>query len=346
MRAAWLSGPSRIDVVDTPDPSVVEPTDVVVRILFAGVCGSDLWGYRGLIHRRPGGTGHEFVGVVADVGSKVLSFRVGDPVIAPFLFSDGTCTACRAGLQPLCPRAGIWGKNWAGAQAQAIRVPFADAVLVRLPWSAAEIDVPLAKRLIPLCDVLATGTHGAKLAGVSTGDHVIVVGDGAVGVSAALASLRSGAADVLVLGERPERLQIAEQIGARSLRVERDEPDCEAVLAASGGRPADCAIECVGMQAAFDTALDVVRAAGSVSFVGVPNGIEPIPPGRIFNRQLRLAGGVAPARHYLDELLRDVRDDQLDPSILINRVCSLDDVAEAYEAMDGGHALKVLLDVR
>ena len=346
MRAAWYTAASQVGARDVPDPEVVDPTDVVVRILFAGICGSDLWPYRGIVPHGDRGTGHEFIGVVADAGAEVRRFRPGQPVIAPFLFSDGECEMCREGLQPLCAHAGIWGKDWAGAQAQAIRVPFADAVLVPLPWQEAEIDAGLARRLIPLCDVFATGTHGAVLAGVTEGDVVVVVGDGAVGISAAMASLRRGASEVLVVGENLGRLAVAEQAGARTLRVSRGESAVESVRTALGGRLADRVVECVGMQDAFSTALDVARPGGSVGFVGVPHAVDPIPPMRVFGRQLRLAGGVAPARHYLEGLLAEVSAGQLDPSPLVDSVFSLEEVSEGYKAMDAGSALKVILDAR
>jgi threonine dehydrogenase-like Zn-dependent dehydrogenase len=346
MRAAAHTGPSQVGVRDVADPEVVNPTDVVVRIVFAGICGSDLWPYRGVVPHSDWGSGHEFIGVVADVGAEVRRVRPGQPVIAPFLFSDGECELCRDGLQPLCAHAGIWGKDWAGAQAQAIRVPFADAVLVPVPWPESEIDTDLARRLIPLCDVFATGTHGAVLAGVAEGDVVVVVGDGAVGISAAMASLRRGAAQVLVVGENPKRLAVAERAGARTLRVRRGASAVESVRAALGGRLADRVVECVGMQDAFSTALDVVRPAGSVGFVGVPHAVDPIPPTRIFDKQIRLAGGVAPARHYLEGLLAEVSEGRLDPSLLVDSVFSLEEVAEGYKAMDTSSALKVILDVR
>ncbi|MEV7010041.1 alcohol dehydrogenase catalytic domain-containing protein [Streptosporangium sp. NPDC051022] len=343
MRAAWFTEPGRIGVKDLPEPEVVDPGDVVVDILYAGICGSDLWTFRGLVPHGEGGIGHEFIGRVREVGQDVATLSPGDVVIAPFLFSEGGCEECRRGLQPLCAHAGIWGKDWAGAQAEAIRVPYADATLVRLPWPEAEIDDDLARRLIPLCDVFATGTHGVVLAGVESGDTVAVIGDGAVGISAAMAAARAGAARVLLLGERDERLKVAEGAGARTLRVSRDESPVEAVREMLDGRLPDRVVECVGMQAAFDTALDVVRPAGSVGFVGVPHGVGQIAPMRLFGRQVRLAGGVAPARHYLPGLIDDVVGGRLDPSPLIDRVYRIDDLAEGYDEMDRGTALKAIL---
>ncbi|WP_055481966.1 alcohol dehydrogenase catalytic domain-containing protein [Sphaerimonospora mesophila] len=343
MRGAWFSEPGRIEVRDLPEPRIADPGDVVVDIRYAGICGSDLWTFRGLVPHGEGGIGHEFIGRVREVGDAVRTLRPGDTVIAPFLFSDGDCEECRRGLQPLCAHAGIWGKDWAGAQAQSIRVPHADATLLALPWDEPEIDDDLARKLIPLCDVFATGMHGVALAGVERGDTVAVIGDGAVGISAAMAAARAGADRVVLLGERTERLKVAEKAGALTLRVSREESPVPAVRELLGGRLPDRVVECVGMQAAFDTALDVVRPAGSVGFVGVPHGVGAIAPMRLFGRQVRLAGGVAPARHYLPGLIDDVVHGRLDPSPLIDRVHDLDDLAEGYAGMDGGTALKAIL---
>lgn len=345
MLATRFNEPFDITVEHAPDPSVVDSTDVTVEILYSAICGSDLWTYRGIVPHAPGGIGHEFIGRVMDVGADVTSVRPGDAVIAPFVFSEGDCDECRRGLQPLCAHSGIWGKDWAGAQAQAIRVPFADATLVPLPWSASELDADLARRLVPLCDVYATGTHGAVLAGVRAGDTVVVIGDGAVGISAAAAARRMGAGRVVILGEQPARLSVAEGFDVETLQVSRDESPVPRVRELLGGRLPDRVVECVGMQSAFDTALDVVAPGGGVGFVGVPHGVDPIAPMRVFGRQIHLCGGVAPARHYLPDLLDEVRAGRLDPSPLIDRTHALTDAADGYDAMNTGAALKVLLDV-
>ncbi|MEV6122699.1 alcohol dehydrogenase catalytic domain-containing protein [Streptomyces sp. NPDC052077] len=344
MLATRFNKPFDITVERVPDPRVVDPTDVTVEILYSAICGSDLWTFRGIVPHAPGGIGHEFLGRVLDVGAAVTSVRPGDPVIAPFVFSEGDCHQCRSGLQPLCEHAGIWGRDWAGAQAQAIRVPYADATLVPLPWAADELGTELARRLMPLCDVYATGTHGVALAGVAAGDSVVVIGDGAVGISAAAAARRAGAGRVVLLGEQPARLAVAEGFDVETLRVSRDESPVERVRELLGGRLPDRVVECVGMQSAFDTALDVVAPGGGVGYVGVPHGVDPVAPMRIFGRQIRLCGGVAPARHYLPRLVEEVRTGRLDPSPLIDRTLALADAAAGYAAMDTGTALKVLLD--
>jgi threonine dehydrogenase-like Zn-dependent dehydrogenase len=345
MRTAWLNGPADISIVDVDEPVIQDPRDVIVDITYSAICGSDLWVYRGLVPKEPGSTGHEFIGRVREVGAAVTGFSPGDSIIAPFAYSEGSCSECARGLQPLCADSGLWGKDGPGAQAESIRVPFADATLVKLPWAQEEIDTDLARKLIPLADVFATGTHGAVLAGVTAGDTVAVVGDGAVGISAAHAALRMGAGRVVLLGEQDARLSVAEGFGIETLKVGRTEPGAERFREANGGVLADRVIECVGMQAAFDTALDLVRPGGALGFVGVPHGVQTIPPMKIFGKAVHLAGGVAPARYYLPQLIEDVWQGRLDPSPLIDRSFALADVAKGYAAMQSGDALKVVLTI-
>ena len=342
MLSAWLAGTGQIDIREVDDPVIIDPLDVIVDITYAGICGSDLWGYRGLLSRPAGSTGHEFIGQVRAVGDGVRSLARGDSVIAPFMYSDGTCTECKNGLQPHCANVGRWGKEVSGAQAERIRVPYAEATLVKLPWKTSEIDAELARKLIPLTDVFATGTHGARLANVRSGDVVAVVGDGAVGISAAVASVRRGAARVILFGEQKSRLAVAAQQGVETVLIARGEDMAERLRSLNNGELADCVIECVGLQAAFDSALSLVRPGGSMGFVGVPHGVDQLPPMRIFNNQTRLAGGVAPARHYLQQLVDDTAAGRLDVSFLVDSVVPLAEVAAGYEAMSSGTALKVI----
>lgn len=346
MLTAWLNAVGDISVRETEDPTILEPTDVIVDIGYAGICGSDLWVYRGIVPKPPGSTGHEFLGRVSAVGSAVTLFAPGDTVIAPFTYSEGSCPECTRGLQSLCAQSGLWGKDGPGAQAQRIRVPFAEATLIALPWDLDDIDDALARKLIPLCDVFATGTHGAVLAGVSAGDTVAVVGDGAVGISAAYASLRLGAKRVILFGERESRLAVAAGFGVETVRIGRDESAAERLRAMNDGVLADRVVECVGMQAAFDSALSMVRPGGSLGVVGVPHGVGDIAPMRLFGETKHFAGGVAPARHYLPEFLAATAAGTLDVSPLIDRVYALADIAEGYRAMDSGEALKAVVRVR
>ena len=344
MRAAWLEGPSSVVIRNLEDPRIRDPRDVIVDITYAGICGSDLWGYRGHIKRPSGPIGHEFIGRVSSVGDSVTSLRAGDSVIAPFMYSEGNCAECRRGLQPHCAQSGMWGKA-GGGQAEPIRGPFADATLVKLPWSAAVIDADLARKLIPLADVFATGTHGAILAGVEQGSVVAVVGDGAVGISAAIAATRLGAGRVILIGRHDTRLAVAEQFGVETVREKHVGPLGEHLRELNNGELADQVVECVGHQAAFDAALSLVRPGGSMGFVGVPHGVEQLSPMRLFNNQTRIAGGVAPARRYLSQFVNDTFAGELDTSPLVDTVLPLSAVSAAYAAMDTSASLKVVLQV-
>ncbi|QTX04384.1 alcohol dehydrogenase catalytic domain-containing protein [Agromyces archimandritae] len=347
MRSSWASGPYEIAIAEVEEPTILDPHDVVVDIAYAAICGSDLWPYRGLVPKHAAGsTGHEFLGVVSEVGAEVVGFRIGDAVIAPFMHADGRCPECRGGLPSQCAQGGLWGRDGAGAQAERIRVPHADATLVALPWTFGELDDELARRLLPLADVFATGYHGAILAGVSPGDTVAVVGDGAVGISAAVGARKLGAARVLLLGEQEDRLRIAEGYGVETVQVTRDEPGPEQFVARHPELRVDRVVEAVGMQAAFDTALGIVRIGGSVGFVGVPHAVDPVPPMQLFGKALHLAGGTAPARVYLDRFVAETAAGQLDMSPLIDLVLPFDEIAAGYEAMHTGAALKVGLRVR
>lgn len=344
MRSSWATGERQIEIRNVSDPELVDPTDVIVDVHYAAICGSDLWPYRGLLNRRTAGsTGHEFLGVVSEIGSEVGGLAIGDAVIAPFMYSDGSCAACMHGLPSQCEHGGLWGRDGAGSQAERMRVPFAETTLVRLPWDIAEIDVDLARKLLPLADVFATGYHGAHLAGVSPGDTVLVVGDGAVGISAAVGARMQGAGRVIVLGENTDRLVVARGFGMETLRVTRDRSGAEQLAEALPGVVIDRAVEAVGVQSAFDTALDAVRVGGSVGFVGVPHAVEPIAPMRLFGKAIQIAGGTAPARVYLDRFVADTASGSLDMSPLIDRVHSFDEIADGYRAMDSGEALKVML---
>lgn len=347
MRAVLLEEPGRVVVAEVAEPTLIDDRDVIVDVFYAGVCGSDLWPYRGLVKKTPGSTsGHEFLGVVREVGAAVTTVRPGDAVIAPFMFSEGECDACRRGLQSLCAEGGMWGKDAGGGQAERIRVPFGDATLVRLPWTAEELDSDLARQLMPATDVFATGTHGAVLAAIDPGDLVVVIGDGAVGISAGIAAQRRGAGRVIVAGENPARLAVASGYHLDPVQTPRDSDAVALILAATEGIRPDRVIECVGVDAAFTTGLDLVRDGGRMSFVGVPHGVAPIAPLRLFGRQIALAGGVAPARHYLPEIVAEVHAGTLDLAPLVQAEYALSDVADAYAAMDSGQTLKVVLDVR
>ncbi|MFI6329790.1 zinc-dependent alcohol dehydrogenase family protein [Micromonospora chersina] len=343
MRATVIHGPNDVRVEEVPDAAVRTPTDAVVRVVLACICGSDLWAYRGVAQRQPGQRiGHEFLGVVEAVGAEVGSVRVGDLVVAPFVWSDGTCDFCREGLHTSCPHGGFWGSVGSdGGQGEAVRVPYADGTLVKLPAEAAG-DERLLTALLALSDVLATGHHAALAARVRPGATVAVVGDGAVGLCGVLAAKRLGAEQIIALGRHTARTDIARSFGATDVVAERGEAAIAAVRELTRGQGAHAVLEAVGTEDSMRTAISIARDGGAVGYVGVPHGGSGgVDIGQMFDRNVALAGGVAPARAYIPELLADVLAGTIDPSPVFDRSVTLDGVPDGYRAMDERTALKV-----
>src|SRR5437016_10977318 len=344
MKAALFKGKGAIELGERPDPTIKEPTDAVVRVVLACVCGSDLWYYRGLSDYTPGSPiGHEFVGVVEQVGDRVRNIAKGDFVVAPFLYCDGTCPNCRAGITSACVAGGAWGANGIdGGQGDAVRVPLAAGSLVKVPGSGHS-DKILAS-LLTLSDVMCTGHHAAVSAGVKKDDTVAVVGDGAVGLCAIIAAKRLGAERIIALSRNPARQNLAREFGATDVLAERSEEANEAVLKLTDGVGVDAALECVGTNEAMQTALAIARPGSLVGYVGVPHGVE-IPVQDIFFRNVGVHGGPAPARAYIPELLGDVLEGRINPGRVFDFTTNLDGIAEAYAAMDGRRAIKSLVRV-
>ena len=345
MRATTIHAPFDMRVENVPDAAVQHPTDAVVRVLRACICGSDLWAYRGESARKPGQRiGHEFLGLVEETGADVSGLRRGDLVVAPFMWSDGVCDYCREGLTTSCEHGGFWGSEGSdGGQGEAVRVPFADATLVRLPGDAASDDRLLAA-LLTLSDVLGTGHHAALGAGARPGATVAVVGDGAVGLCAVLAARRLGAERIIALGRHQGRTDIARRFGATDVVAERGEAAVEAVRELTRGQGAHAVVEAVGTEQSMRTALGVARDGGAIGFVGVPHGSGTgLDLGVMFNGNIALRGGVAPVRTYLPELLPDVLDGTIDPSPVFDRTVGLEEVPDGYRAMDERTALKVMV---
>ncbi|MDO8105903.1 zinc-dependent alcohol dehydrogenase family protein [Isoptericola sp. b441] len=343
MRAVLHHGLRDVRVATVPDPVLIEPTDALVRVTLACICGSDLWPYRNPTSPdEPRRIGHEFVGVVEQVGPQVRTLAVGDLVIAPFMYSCGECEFCLAGLQTSCVRGGFYGaEDVGGGQGERVRVPLADGTLVSAPVGQ---DDPRLPALLTLSDVMATGHHAAVNAGVGPGAHVAVIGDGAVGLCGVLAARRLGAERILLLSSHEDRAAIGRAFGATDVVAERGDAAVQAVLALGDGRGVPHVMECVGMQGSWDTALGIVRAGGSIGYVGVPNGVhEGLDLSRIFRRNVTIAGGVAPARAYLPELLTDVLDGTIDPSPVFDLELPLEQAPQGYAAMDERRATKVLL---
>ncbi|MBM9462570.1 zinc-dependent alcohol dehydrogenase family protein [Aeromicrobium sp. YIM 150415] len=338
MRATILTSPGTIELQTVPDPQLTADSDAVVRVVASCICGSDLWPYRGLDgdQSEPRRIGHEFVGVVEQVGSAVGSVQPGDFVIAPFLYSDNTCALCERGVHTSC----VNGGGYEGCQCELVRVPQADGTLVRVP--GGEPDEALVPHLLTLSDVFPTGHHAAVSAGVRSGSTVAVVGDGAVGLSAILAAKRLGASTVVAMSRHAERQEIARAFGADAIVETRGKEGAAEVREITGGIGADAVLECVGTGDSLKQAFMSTRPGGMVGYVGLPHDAAFDPRGN-FYRNIGLAGGVAPVRRYLDELLPDVLDSVIEPGRVFDLMLDLDEVADGYRAMDERRATKVLL---
>ncbi len=335
MRATVIQAPGDIRLEDVPDPKIEEPTDAVVRVVASCICGSDLWSYRGENQFDPYRIGHEFVGVVEEVGSQVATVGAGDFVVAPFLYSDNACDNCRNGVQSACRNGG----GYEGCQAEYVRVPYADGTLVATPERP---DAGLLPSLLTLSDVMPTGWHAARSANVGPGSRVAVVGDGAVGLCAVLAARMMGAEQVIAMSRHADRQELARRFGATDIVEARGDEGVAAVHELTGGTGADSVLECVGTGPAMLQALGAARAGGSVGFVGVPHGVE-LPIRQMFRRNVGVKGGTAPVRSYLPELMQSVLSGDIDPGVVFDCELALDEVAEGYATMDERRAIKVLL---
>ncbi|OXM66927.1 zinc-binding dehydrogenase [Amycolatopsis vastitatis] len=342
MRATVIYGAGDVRVETVPDPKLVEPADVILRVVRSCICGSDLWPYADMAPSEHGRRiGHEFLGIVEETGADVVTVKKGDLVIAPFVYSDNTCQFCREGLQTSCLHGGFWGaKGVDGGQGEAVRVPQADGTLVKVPHT--EDDALLAS-LLTLSDVFPTGHHAATKARVREGQNVTVIGDGAVGLSAVLAAKRLGAARIVLMGRHQARTDLGREFGATDVVAERGEEGIAKVRELTNGEGTHAVLECVGTKPAFEMAVGVVRAGGAVSRVGVPQYEEgPIGPA-LFRRNITVTGGVAPARHYIPELLPDVLDGKYQPGKVFDRTIDVEAVPDGYRAMADREALKVLI---
>jgi threonine dehydrogenase-like Zn-dependent dehydrogenase len=330
-----------------PDPRIELPTDAVVRVVAACVCGSDLWTWRG--KRPPAGPhpiGHEMVGVVEQTGAGVTTLREGDFVVSPFSISDGTCVHCRQGITTSCVNRQAFGgtdpdgRTLDGTQGQYVRVPYADGTLYPTPGLP---DPSLIPALLALSDVLSTGHHAAMSAGVGPGRTVAVVGDGAVGLCAVLAANRLGADRVIAFSSHTDRQNVATRFGAGDVISERGDDGAAALRDLLADQGADCVLECVGTGESMAQAISSVRPGGRIGFVGVPLGGSELQIQTMFANNITVGGGVAPVRAYLPELMPAVLDGTLDPSPVFDRQLPMDQVAEGYRAMDERRAIKTLL---
>ncbi len=348
MRATVLHAARDIRLDDVATPQLREDSDAIVRVVASCICGSDLWPYRGINQiAGPQRIGHEFVGIVEQVGAGISTVAIGDFVIAPFTFSDNTCPLCVRGVHTSCVNGGFWGLDDKhghavdGGQGETVRIPFADGTLVSTPSQPSQ---ELIAHLLTLSDVFPTGHHAAVSAGVTAGSSVAVVGDGAVGLSAVLAAKRIGAARIVVMSRHEDRQRLAGEFGADEVVAERGKKGAAAVREMLDGIGADYVLECVGTTESMQQAMSCVRPGGRIGYVGVPHDVELNVPA-MFGRNIGIAGGIAPVRNYIEDLLPDVLNGTVEPGKVFDLTVPLDQVAEGYRAMDERTAIKTLLTI-
>ena len=344
MKATLMYGSGDVRVETVPDPVIQQPTDAIVRTVRACVCGSDLHPYHSL-PATAGGTpmGHELIGVVEETGAAVTSVKKGDFVIATFAFQDNTCAFCRDGFQTACVHGGWYGTpENGGLQAEFARIPLADGSLIPVPGITENSD--LLPSLLTLSDVYLTGWHGAHMGRVEPGKTVTVIGDGAVGLSAVLASRQLGAERIILMGHHQDRTDLGTEWGATDIVAERGADGIAQVLELTRGEGSHVVIEAVGLMPAYEQAFGVVRPGGVISRVGVPQYEDaPVGFGSLFGKNATLTGGPAPVRAYIEQALPDVLEGRINPGRVFDQSVTLDEIPAGYEAMDARKALKVLV---
>jgi threonine dehydrogenase-like Zn-dependent dehydrogenase len=324
-------------VVDRQGPEIMEPTDAIIRVTATCICGSDLWPYRGAdeVHDEP--MGHEYVGIIEQIGDEVRTVAPGDFVVGSFWASDNTCEICEAGYQSRCVHREAMGAI--GTQAQRARIPLADGTLVATP---SQPDADLIPSLLAASDVLGTGWFAAVAAEAGPGKTVAVVGDGAVGLLGILAAKRLGAKRIIAMSRHAERQALAREFGATDIVEERGDDGVAKVKELTSGLGAHSVVEAVGTQESMMQAIRATRPGGHVGFVGVAHGVE-LPGDELFSSEVHLHGGPAPVRRFLPELIRLIWDREIDPGKVFNLTLPLEEAGDGYEAMDQRRAIKVLL---
>lgn len=342
MRATVMHGAHDVRIENIVDAAIQHPTDALIRVTRACICGSDLWPYNGGPNVAGQQMGHEAIGVVIEVGSAVQTIRKGQVVIMPFAYSDGSCLFCDEGLHTACSHGGFFGVGGdaGGAQAEALRVPYADGTLY--PLDVAEDDA-LMPSLLTLSDVMGTGHHAAVVSRVRQGGTAAVIGDGAVGLCGVIAAKRLGAEQIIIMGRHEARLDLARRFGATDVVSARGEEAIAQVQDLTGGIGVQSVLECVGTEQAMATSMGIVRAGGAVGRVGVPHydvvpGAQPM-----FYRNVIVGGGPAPVRAYIEALLPDIREGRIEPGFVFDRTVDIEGVPDGYAAMNAREALKVMI---
>ena len=336
MKGAVLHGPRDVRYEDRAEPKIVRPTDAIIRMSATCVCGSDLWPYRGFNPAaEPSPMGHEYCGIVEEVGREVTSVKPGQFVIGSFFASDNSCPICKAGYQSSCQHAEFVG----GAQAPLLRVPLADGTLVATPGAPSRDMIP---SLLATSDVFGTGWFAADAANVKPGMTVAVVGDGAVGLLGVLSAKQMGAERIVAMSRHEARQKLAREFGATDIVTERGEEGVARIKDLTDGIGADAVLECVGTQESMKQAIGSARKGGYVSYVGVPHGVQ-LEGQELFFAHVHLHGGPAPVRRFLPKLIDLVLNGKVDPGKVFDLALPLDQVAEGYRAMDERRAIKTLL---
>jgi threonine dehydrogenase-like Zn-dependent dehydrogenase len=336
MKGAVLHGPRDVRYEDRAEPKMVRPTDAIIRMSATCVCGSDLWPYRGFNPAaEPSPMGHEYCGIVEEVGREVTSVKPGQFVIGSFFASDNSCPICKAGYQSSCQHAEFVG----GAQAPLLRVPLADGTLVATPGAPSTDMIP---SLLATSDVFGTGWFAADAANVKPGMTVAVVGDGAVGLLGVLSAKQMGAERIVAMSRHEARQKLAREFGATDIVTERGEEGVARIKDLTNGIGADAVLECVGTQESMKQAIGSARKGGYVSYVGVPHGVQ-LEGQELFFAHVHLHGGPAPVRRFLPKLIGLVLNGKVDPGKVFDLALPLDQVAEGYRAMDERRAIKTLL---
>ncbi len=343
MKATVMYSAGDVRIENIPDARITEPTDALITVTRACICGSDLWPYRDMDALAGGRRmGHEAIGVVREIGTSVQTVKPGDVVVMPFAYSDGTCELCHENVPTSCVHGGFFGVGGeaGGAQAEALRIPLADGTLYPLPVGQ---DDALMPSLLTLSDVMGTGHHAALCARVRKNVIAAVVGDGAVGLCGVIAAKRLGAGRIILLGRHPDRIALAKDFGATDIVTERGDEAIERVRGLTKGFGAHSVLECVGSDPAMQTAMGIVRAGGAVGRVGVPHYEALEASGAMFFNNVTVSGGPAPVRVYIEALLPDILEGRIEPGRVFDRTVPLEEVPAGYRAMDERKALKILI---
>ncbi|WP_424467695.1 zinc-binding dehydrogenase [Pseudoclavibacter helvolus] len=353
MKATFMYAAGDVRVETVADPTIQQPTDAIVRVTQACICGSDLHPYHSMQASEQGSPmGHELIGIVEEIGQAVTTLKVGDFVIAPFAFQDNTCVFCREGFQTSCIHGGFYGSpEVGGLQAELARIPQAEGSLVVVPGVDADAlargeNADLAASLLTLSDVYLTGYHAAHMGRVEAGKTVTVIGDGAVGLSAVLAAKELGAERIILMGRHTSRTDLGIRFGATDVVAERGDEGISKVMDLTNGEGSHVVLEAVGHMPAYEQAYGIVRPGGVISRVGVPQYEEaPIGFGSLFGKNVTLTGGPAPVRAYLEPAIQQVLNGDINPGLVFDRTIGIDEVPAGYAAMDAREALKVLVQM-